>query len=250
MVRGFESFKKCFGGYENQYIIIGGTACDLIMADEEMEFRATKDIDMVLIVEALTTDFVNKLWEYIKEAEYEHKNKGTDEAQFYRFSNPKDKSYPTMIELFARETGVIELDAHSQLTPLPMEDDISSLSAILLNNEYYEFLKSGQRIIDGVPLLRQEYLIPFKAKAWLDLSNKKKNGETIDSRDIRKHKNDILRLSVLITKEDKIYLPTEIKHDMQNFIATIKDETIDMKAIGLGNITKEEFLELIQNCYL
>ena len=46
MVRGFESFKEWFKGYENQYTIIGGTACDLIMAEEEMEFRATKDIDM------------------------------------------------------------------------------------------------------------------------------------------------------------------------------------------------------------
>ena len=250
MVRGFESFRKWFEGYENQYTIIGGTACDLIMAEEEMEFRATKDIDMVLIVEALTTDFVDKLWGYIKEAEYEHQNKGTGEAQFYRFSNPKDKSYPTMIELFARKTDVIELEPQSQLTPLPMEDDVSSLSAILLNDDYYEFLKNGQRIIDGVPLLRQEYLIPFKAKAWLDLSNKKKNGEAIDSKNVRKHKNDILRLSVLITREDRIHLPKEIKNDMQNFIDAMKDEPIDMKTIGLGNITKAELLELLINCYL
>jgi len=250
MVRGFESFRKWFEGYENQYTIIGGTACDLIMAEEEMEFRATKDIDIVLIVEALTKEFVEKLWEYLKEAEYEHKNKGTGEAQFYRFSNPKDKGYPTMIELFARKTDVIELDSHAQLTPLPMEDDVSSLSAILLNDEYYEFLKKGQRIIDGVPLLRQEYLIPFKAKAWLDLSNKKKNREAVDSKNIRKHKNDILRLSVLMTKEDRIHLPKEIKKDMKNFIEAMKDEPIDMKAIGLGNITKAGFLELIRNCYL
>jgi hypothetical protein len=250
MVRGFKSFKEWFEGYEEQYTIIGGTACDLIMAEEEMEFRATKDIDMVLIVEALTADFASKLWEYIKKAEYEHKNKGTGDAQFYRFNNPKDKSYPTMIELFARKTDIIELEPHSQLTPLPMEDDVSSLSAILLNDEYYNFLKNGQRIIDGIPLLRQEYLIPFKAKAWLDLSNKKKNGEAIDSKNIRKHKNDILRLSVLITKKDKIHLPAEIKNDMQNFINAMRDEPIDMKSIGLNNITKAEFLELIHNCYL
>jgi len=120
----------------------------------------------------------------------------------------------------------------------------------LLNDEYYDFLKSGQRIIDGIPLLRQEYLIPFKAKAWLDLSIKKKSGEAIDSKNIRKHKNDILRLSVLITKEERMHLPKEIKNDMQSFFDAMKDEPIDMKAIGLGNITKAEFLVLIQNCYL
>lgn len=52
MVNGFLKFKEKFQGYENQYVIIGGTACDLIMENEELPFRATKDIDIVLIVES------------------------------------------------------------------------------------------------------------------------------------------------------------------------------------------------------
>lgn len=47
-----------FRGYEEQYAIIGGTACDLLMMDEGLDFRATKDIDLVLIIEALNTDKV------------------------------------------------------------------------------------------------------------------------------------------------------------------------------------------------
>ena len=57
MIRGFESFKEWFKGYEDGYVIIGGAACDLIMSEEEMSFRATKDIDMVLIIEALTPEW-------------------------------------------------------------------------------------------------------------------------------------------------------------------------------------------------
>ena len=41
MVSGFTKFKKRFQGFENQYVIIGGTACDLIMEKEELPFRAT-----------------------------------------------------------------------------------------------------------------------------------------------------------------------------------------------------------------
>ena len=51
MVRGIESFRKWFQGYEEQYAIIGGTACDLLMTDEGLDFRATKDIDLVLIMD-------------------------------------------------------------------------------------------------------------------------------------------------------------------------------------------------------
>ena len=47
MVNGLTRFKENFQGFENQYVIIGGTACDLIMGHEELPFRATKDIKFV-----------------------------------------------------------------------------------------------------------------------------------------------------------------------------------------------------------
>ena len=72
MVRGINSFKEWFKGYEEQYAIIGGTACDLLMADEGLAFRATKNIDLVLIVEALDAAFGKRFWEYVISAGYEH----------------------------------------------------------------------------------------------------------------------------------------------------------------------------------
>lgn len=34
MVTGIDSFKEWFKGSEEQYAIIGGTACDILMTDE------------------------------------------------------------------------------------------------------------------------------------------------------------------------------------------------------------------------
>lgn len=50
MVTGIESFREWFKEFEDQYVIIGGTACDILMTEEGLDFRATKDIDLVLIV--------------------------------------------------------------------------------------------------------------------------------------------------------------------------------------------------------
>ena len=50
-------------GNEEQYAIIGGTACDILMTEEGLDFRATKDIDLVLIIEALDANFGKKFWE-------------------------------------------------------------------------------------------------------------------------------------------------------------------------------------------
>lgn len=249
MVTGLKSFQEWFQGYEQQYAIIGGTACDLLMSDEGLDFRATKDIDMVLIVEAVTPEFGKRFWDYIIQAGYEHQNKSTGLPQFYRFSHPRNSSYPFMIELFTRRIDALILPESATLTPLPIDDDISSLSAILLNNEYYEFLLHGRVQIDGITILDAGYLIPFKAKAWLDLRDRKSTGENIDSKNIRKHKNDIFRLSALLGQNIKIYVLPEIYKDIQTFLQSMQQESVDTKQLGLTR-SKENILEILQNTYL
>lgn len=62
MVSGIDIFRKHFSDFKKQYTIIGGFACDLLMTDAGLDFRQTVDIDMVLTVEALTTEFANAFW--------------------------------------------------------------------------------------------------------------------------------------------------------------------------------------------
>jgi hypothetical protein len=94
MVKGLESFRSYFKGYEDKYAIIGGTACDLLMSEAEVDFRLTRDIDMVLIIEALDAEFGTRIWEYIKKAGYEHCRQSTNIPIYYRFNKPKSSEYP------------------------------------------------------------------------------------------------------------------------------------------------------------
>ena len=182
------------------------------MENEELPFRATKDVDIVLIVESITAEFGRQFWEYVKEAGYEHLNKSTGNAQFYRFTSPKSKDYPYMIEIFSRNPDFIILEDDAILTLLPIDDEISSLSAILLNEAYYELLKTGQMMVDGIPVLSSTCLIPFKAKAWLDLKERKLNGDQVGSKNIKKHKNDVFRLAQLITANTRqIHMYTSLQ---------------------------------------
>jgi len=221
MINGFNSFKEWFAGYEEHYVIIGGMACDLLFDEINADFRVTKDVDMVLLVEALSVDFGIRFWEYIKLAEYSNRYRSNGKPEYYRFINPLSEDYPYMIELFSRRIEGISLPDEAVLSPLPVDDSVSSLSAILLDDEYYDFLKTGVRVVDGIPTLQATHLIPFKAKAWLDLTNRKSRGESVNSRDIRKHKNDIIRLSSLMEEGTKIALPQTILNDMRLFMKSI-----------------------------
>ncbi|MCL2153478.1 MAG: hypothetical protein FWH57_11080 [Oscillospiraceae bacterium] len=58
MIRGLEVFKNYFRDFSDQYVIIGGAACDIVFSDANSSFRATKDFDMVLIIEALANLYI------------------------------------------------------------------------------------------------------------------------------------------------------------------------------------------------
>ncbi len=58
MVKGLELFREHFREYTDRYVLIGGAACDLAMGEAGLDFRATKDLDIVLCVEALDKTFV------------------------------------------------------------------------------------------------------------------------------------------------------------------------------------------------
>ena len=45
MVAGLERFKEHFVKYADRYVLIGGTASSLVMAEVGADFRSTKDLD-------------------------------------------------------------------------------------------------------------------------------------------------------------------------------------------------------------
>ncbi|MDR0852935.1 MAG: hypothetical protein LBN34_01015 [Clostridiales Family XIII bacterium] len=225
MVDGLKGFREWFGGYEENYVIIGGTACELLLNEVGENFRATQDIDMVVIIEALDANYGLQFWEYVKGGEYEYRNKSTGKPHFYRFTKPKKQGYPKMLELFSRHPDEIEFPSSARLTTLSLDDDVSSLSAILLDDEYYEFLRQGIKIIDALPILDAGHMIPFKAKAWLNLSKAKANGDNVDSKNIKKHQRDVLQLSTLLMPEYHLKLPSDIEADVNEFLAENTDDS-------------------------
>ena len=94
-----------------------------------------------------------------------------------------------MIELFSRKSDDFELEFENGLTPIHIEDSIISLSAILLNDVYYDSMIKGKQTVDGYTVIEIETVILFKIKAWLDMKEKVDSGEHIDSKNIKKHKN-------------------------------------------------------------
>ena len=251
MVRGLDVFRAWFADYPDQYILIGGTAATFAMEEAGLEFRATKDLDVVLHVEALTPAFGETFWRFIEAGGYEIRQaSGTGKPAFYRFQKPTDHSFPLMVELFSRAPDSLRPIENGQLTPIPFDEAVSSLSAILLDDAYYAFIIAGRREVSGLPWVGEDRLIPLIAIAWLDLSARREQGQQVDANSIRKHANDVLRLSQLLAPATRIPLEAKIAADMKRFLeAAIADNSIDPKALGLGRAPLADFLARIAQAY-
>lgn len=248
-MNGISIFREYFHHFKEQYTIIGGIACSLLMEEAGFPFRQTVDIDMVLIVEALTPEFAKAFWDFVQVGEYQIKRRSNGQPQFYRFSHPKNPAFPKMIELFSRSQNPMILHPDSHLTPLHVDEEISSLSAILLNDDYYRFLLNGRTVSDDVSILGAEHIIPFKMKAWLDLKTKKREGMHVDSHDIKKHCLDVFRLSQLVSASSKILVSASIQSDIDAFIDQMSEEEIHLMDLGIHE-SKEEILSILQQIYI
>lgn len=249
MVKGIEIFEKHFTGQEGKYVLIGGAACDLAMSEAGLPFRATKDLDIVLIIEALDEEFFHIFWSFIKAGGYKNRQKSTGKNLFYRFYDPEDKNYPYMLELFSRIPDTIQEPYDWHIVPLPLNDEVSSLSAILLDSGYYTFIKEGVTLKDSTPFLAPEYIIPLKAKAFLDLSEKKNAGESIDSRDINKHRNDVFRLYQILTLDKSVILPGDLPSDMKRFIDMVSGQNVVLSEFGIRRQSLSEVLENLKRIF-
>ena len=249
MIKGLDVFRRHFEGYSNRYVLIGGVAASLAMEDVGLDFRLTKDLDIVLVVEAMDAEFGRHFWQFIEDGGYGIRERSEGAPQFYRFQKPQNPDFPVMLELFSRIPDGLTLTEDTHLTPIPIDEAVSSLSAILLDEAYYNFILAGTHVTDGIAWVREDRLIPLKANAWLDMSESVAKGEVIDSKKIRKHLLDVIRLSQLFTTETRIDLPTQVAEDLKHFLALMLHEKVDMKSLGLGKSDLPTVVERIRGAY-
>ena len=221
----------------------------MLFDEAGLPFRATKDLDMVLSVEVVSAEFATVFARFLESGGYRAREKSDGDREFFRFHKPTDKKYPFMIELFSRRIKGLELPDHAQVTRLKVEDEILSLSAILLEDDYYAAVQNSKKIINGVSILDESLLIPFKARAFLDLTQRRFSGGNVKSGDIKKHQNDVFRLLQLIPRDSQIVVPAPVMADLAHFVESVeRDASLIPKSFGV-DFTRTEGLQFLKKAY-
>jgi hypothetical protein len=114
---------------------------------------------------------------------------------------------------------------------------------------YYGFIMAGRQEVNGLPVVGASQLVPLKARAWLDLTQREKNGEKIDGKAIKKHKNDVFRLYQILDPVVDPAAPEAVKKDLRAFIAQMRNEDVDFKSLGVRSGTLDTVLAELTTMY-
>jgi len=84
----------------------------------------------------------------------------------------------------------------------------------------------------------------------LDLTARKASGQIISEGDIRKHKNDVARLAVLLTGNESRVLPLTILEDIGKFLIAFESNPPDIKALAIVGVTAKDITKLLRKIFI
>lgn len=244
MVSGLDMFTRAFPAEEGGYVLIGGAAAWLWLEDSGLEARATKDLDIVVSLQAVEHGFADKVWAFVEAGRYTLRQREDGSLLRYRFSKPESSAHPAQVELFARAPfGVPEGQA---VVPLEAPGP-SDLSAILLDDDYERVVRENQAVVRNAVCLTPEGIVLLKARAYLDLSARRAAGQAVDSRVVKKHASDVFRLANLLRADPPRGLVPGVVADLARFVEehASSPELLSARRSACANLPLSDPLELL-----
>ena len=229
MVKGLETFRKAMVPYKEHFVIIGGTACDIRLTGTTMIPRATDDIDIIVVIDRLN-DEVNVY-------------------ALYRFTLQDDSlDYPKKIEILSRHSELLGEPSGFHIEPIPTDEDRHSLSAIIMDDDYYDFTIHQTEEKDGLMIANNYALIVLKMHAYLNLLAERAAGKKVNSDDIKKHRSDVLKLVAAGIYPEPLKVNPKFLSVLDSFTNEVQQHKQSLKdALGVTAEQIDAFLDVLHN---
>lgn len=256
MVGGLETFREAFRDYSDCFVIIGGTACEEVLQGTGQRPRATLDIDLIVIADNMTPQFAGRFWQFISDGAYRpgiRKNEdGSSKYVLYSFTDGKP-GFPVQIELLSHHNEVFNNSKPSHIEPLPIEGEVSSLSVIILDEPYYMMTVQNSFVSNGLRFAGPVALMALKTRAYLNLIKEREEGRQVNTKDILKHRNDVMKLAATTAIGTPVTVDSEIVATVDEFIAKIKSSLPNQSlqdALRADSESIEIYLDVLRNFFV
>ena len=100
-----------------------------------------------------------------------------------------------------------------------------------MDEDYYNLVTVNRESMDGVSVVTPPCLIILKMRAWLDLTRRRDEGMSVDSKEINKHRSDVFKLTVLLESGKQLVVPAAIHEHIGSFLNEFPAESSEWQAI-------------------
>lgn len=245
MLHSLQNFAREFEPYQGEYVVIGGAACHLWLAEEQTHFRNTRDVDMVLLLQSRSMPFIKAFLDFAARVGYQADSRlqpgGDTKRRLYRFRLADNSDFPEMIEVLGPDNEAIRHTFEQRSIPVKVADEYSGLSCMLLDDAYYGLLKGSCTTVQGIPVVSREGLIALKIKAFLNIQGLHGNGAVpphgsdASMENARKHRKDVIALLYLSRlratpvgpgiREDIVQFANQLLHEQAERDSLIRSVT-------------------------
>ncbi len=258
MVTGFDIFREAMSQFTDNFVVIGGTACDASLANTGRTRHITKDIDLIVIVENLTSDFQKAFWQFVRQGGYKigkrENSVGDSVYALYRFNHPEREGYPWQIELLSRQSDLLD-DSVLKIEPLKVENSQYCLSAIVMDDDLYRFVVLHSEAREGLRMADEHALVCMKMCAYLNLKHDKELGLPVDADDIKKHRRDVFNLLATGKMNSSVAVCRSIYDTFLRFVEDMnglhaQNPKVLAQSIGVDSTLIDDYLDLLRNIFL
>ena len=88
--------------------------------------------------------------------------------------------------------------------------------------------------------METSYIIPFKMMAWVNLMHEKAEGRHVNSKDLRKHKNDVFQLFQIVPEGEIVEVTGDVADSVDAFLEMITGENIVFADLGIDSDIETE----------
>ena len=117
-----------------------------------------------------------------------------------------------------------------------------------MDDDYYNFTIHHSEEIDGLMVADNLALIALKAKAYLNLIKEREEGREVNSKDIKKHRSDVLKLVAAGIYPETVVVMPKLYNAIQNFVTETEQHIQSLAdALGVDENDVNAYLDVLSN---
>ena len=75
-------------------------------------------------------------------------------------------------------------------------------------------------------------------------------GQAVDEKSVKKHRNDVCRLTTLLAGGERPAMSEGVRADMRRFMEAYKSDPVDPKALKIKGVGAQQVVEVLKSVYL